>query len=556
MYISRKAIIWGLALIILLGSGYYIWQKQPAWLQNTLSTASPGQTNATEEGSLSAPSTVALLSADQILSSVSASGNIALANEIYVTADVDGQVIDVYASVGDNVQAGEALVRLRTTDLERTAKNAELSVSAAKNQLTQASEETGAAEIAVAQANLLEAQENLADVQAGPSDEELAAARSSASAAWNNVSELQAGASQEELTQLGASLRKAEVTLADAQRAYDQIAWQGNAGASSQASDLQTATIEYESANAAYVEATAPPAASELQSALSSAQSAQASLGELENSPTPAEIAAAQAQVTDAESTLADLLAGPDAAEIESARISLEQALLDLEAAYANLDAATIRAPVDGALLTLDAIAGQKLSNNATVATMADITDLKLTIQVAEVDIAQVEVGQNAAIEISALTGQTFSGVVTSVAPAAESDSSVVTYDVTIQLTAGDLTKVRPGMTAVATIENSSAAQEGALLAPSNALHSAGGQTTVTVVRNGAAVNVPVATGSIQGEWTVITSSDLQAGDLVVGSTTAPSSESNSGFMGGRPPDGGLGGPPAGGMGGASNRGN
>ena len=56
-----------------------------------------------------------------------------------------------------------------------------------------------------------------------------------------NYSERTAGPSDAELTQLSASLKKAEIALAEAQSAYDKVAWQGNA--SSQSADLQLSLI-------------------------------------------------------------------------------------------------------------------------------------------------------------------------------------------------------------------------------------------------------------------------------------------------------------------------
>jgi len=485
--------------------------------------------------------TVAVQPADAIISPVSASGSLELVSQQVVALGVAGTVDGIAVQAGDEVSAGQALITLDSTELERAVKRAELDVQAAQNALDQLSEAAGDAEIGAAQASLVEAQENLADVQAGPDAGEVAAAQSNVSAAWAAYNELLAGASEAELTQLSAELRKAEVAVAEAQDAYNAIAWQNSAGMTSQAADLQSATIDYEAAKAAYEESTAPAGASEIQAALTTAQNAQVSLDELLNSPTAAEIAAAEAQVASAQATLDDLLSGASASEWRSATISMEQALVDLEEAYSNLAAAKVTAPIDGMVLSVEVEAGESVSSGAVAVTLADPTQLELTIDVAEVDIVQVSVGQAATVEIDALPGQDFSGVVENIAPASDSSSGTVNYPVTIRLTSGDLESVLPGMSAVATLETDTASLSGQLLVPTNSIREQDGVSSVIVVRDGVTSAVEVTPGAIQGEYTAVQSAGLQAGDEVLGSVTTSSSDSGMpGGPGGMPPMGGA----------------
>ena len=184
-----------------------------------------------------------------------------------------------------------------------------------------------------------------------------------------------------------------------------------------EASTFQQATIDFESALAAYEESVAPADASELQSALSSAQNAQVQLDDLLQSPTEADIATAEASVAEAAAKLDDLLTGADATDLRDAEISLEQALLDLEEAYANLAAAQVTAPIAGTVLSISAEVGERLAEGAAVMTLADTAQLELTIEVAEVDVVQVGEGQAVAVEIDALSGQSFAGEVEYIAP-------------------------------------------------------------------------------------------------------------------------------------------
>ena len=508
----------------------------------------PGSSNATSSATSTLP-TVAIQSLDVAQAAVSASGNLELVDERSVPLGVGGIVRTVAVATGDAVQAGQVLVQLDTTDLERAYAEAQLNVESAKLTLSDLQTPATPAELAEAQANLETAQQNLIDVQAGASAEEIAAAQSTLAAAQLSYGEKQAGPTDDEMTQLSATLRKNEIALADAQRAYDQVAWRG--GESSESVALQSATIDYESALATYNEATAPTAASDVQSSLSSIQSAQAQLNTLLASPTQAEIAAAQAQVATAQAALDDLQTGATDSALRAKQISLEQSLIALEQASRDLEAATLTAPVDGVVMSVDAQVGVRSSADSTVVTLADPTQLQLVIDVAEADIVRVQVGQSATVELDALPGNEYAGVVAAIAPTNNSSASAISYPVTVRLTDASLASVLPGMNAVATLTSEEIVAAGSWLVPSNALNTQGGSSTVTVVRNNAPIPVQVTAAGVQGEWTIVQSSELQAGDEVVGSLVS-NLDSNvfggrpSGMTGGAIPMG-AGGPPPGG---------
>ncbi len=531
------------AVAIILFGGYLALNNTEILAQSFFPSTAGQATTGTDTAGIA---TVTIQPADLASTAVSAGGNLALVDERSVALAIDGVVDMIAVAVGDAVKAGDLLVQLDTTELERAVAQAQLKVDSAKIALADLQTPATAAEIARAEAALLEAQENLAEVKAGPSAEEIAAARSSLAAAASSYNELQAGPTEAELTQLSAELKKAEVTLAAAQSAYDQIAWQGNAGMTPQASELQTATIDYESAKAAYEETTAAANDSELQGAVSTIQDAQVKLDELLNSPTAAEIATAEATVADAEASLADLQAGATATAIQSAEITLNDALITLESAQHDLEAATVTAPVDGNVMQLDATVGVRSASGTIVATIADPSQLQLEISVAEADIPNMSMGQGAEVEVDALPGKNFAGVVASISPVNDSSSNSVSYPVTIRLTSADLAGAKLGMNAVATLANAAALSSDSWLVPTNALRISGADTVVMIARDLQTIPIAVTTGTVQGEWTMVDSADLQAGDEVVGSITSQTDEQSS-TMGGPPAGadaGMLGGPP------------
>jgi multidrug efflux pump subunit AcrA (membrane-fusion protein) len=95
-----------------------------------------------------------------------------------------------------------------------------------------------------------------------------------------------------------------------------------------------------------------------------------------------------------------------------------------------------------------------------------------------------------------------------------------------------------PGMTAVATIFDESV--EPGWLVPSTSVREFEGEHYVMKVQGEERVRVKVIPGEVQGEWTVVQSPDLQAGDTVVGQVTSFINEDDNqrgfGPMGGGPP--------------------
>jgi multidrug efflux pump subunit AcrA (membrane-fusion protein) len=120
----------------------------------------------------------------------------------------------------------------------------------------------------------------------------------------------------------------------------------------------------------------------------------------------------------------------------------------------------------------------------------------------------------------------------------------VVNYPVTVQLANAKIADVRPGMTAVATILDDEASA--GWLVPTSALVEREGNTMVIVLRDGQPTRIPVTSAGSQGEWTVVQSDELVAGDEAVGGVSSFLNQGDAaggfgppgggpGFGGGRP---------------------
>lgn len=472
----------------------------------------------------SASNLVEILPVDIVDTVLNAVGSIELAETQQIMLRVNGEIQSIAVQVGDIVTVGSLLATLETSELERSVAKAEVELALAQLELVkQAGEvnsETQTAEQTLAEANLLAANENLAKVKLGPSPEELAAAQSNFNASWAKYNSLLVGPSPDKITMHKANLQKAEVDLQEAQRAYDGVAWQNDVGMTAESARLQKATIEYERVKAEYEQANQPTAQADLLSALSSAQKAEDEFNRLKSRPSLAEIAEAQAKVADAEAKLAKLQNNEGDIPIQNAELRIKKALIDLEEAQSNLRNAQVFAPTNGVILELKAKIGERVTAGTVIATIGDPGKLKLTVNVAEVDVNQIVVGQKANITLDAIRNQHFEGIVETVALLSQSKRDVINYPVTVQLVGENLQGVRSGMTAVATFDQESLVTN-TWLAPTTALQSKDGKTVVTVIRNNIPSTVMVDPGTTQGEWTYITSTELQAGDMVMGDTAS-----------------------------------
>ncbi|AQZ64557.1 HlyD family secretion protein [[Actinomadura] parvosata subsp. kistnae] len=180
---------------------------------------------------------------------------------------------------------------------------------------------------------------------------------------------------------------------------------------------------------------------------------------------------------------------------------------------------------------------------------LADTTKLQLVGTFTESDAGKLKQGQEATITFDALPGVTATGEVTQIEPVAATSNNVVQYPVTITFTKVP-EQVRLGQTA--TVEVVVGRAENVVTVPSTAVSTSGGQTTVTVLRDGRQTRTPVEVG-VQGATVTEIKSGVSEGDEIVPPSTTTGSTGTGG--GGMRGVGGTGGGfPGGGMPGGGGR--
>lgn len=167
--------------------------------------------------------------------------------------------------------------------------------------------------------------------------------------------------------------------------------------------------------------------------------------------------------------------------QVENARLSADSAALSAGSAADNLDDYRIEAPISGTVIEKKFKAGDKVDGAAsgTLATIYDMSCLKVEMNVGELDIGKVRAGQAVEITAAALPGELFHGTVERVGVNGTTTGGFTTYPVTIVLR--DYGDLKPGMNVSATILGETV--EDALCVPVGAVNRGG---TVLVPGEGA----------------------------------------------------------------------
>jgi HlyD family secretion protein len=149
------------------------------------------------------------------------------------------------------------------------------------------------------------------------------------------------------------------------------------------------------------------------------------------------------------ESSLAQLRV--QEAALKSARAQVDQKAAALTQAQTNLDYTTIRAPVDGVVVSRAVDVGQTVAASLQAPTLftiaQDLTKMQVETSVDEADIGRIKLEDRATFTVDAFAGQPFSGVVTQIRKAAQVVQNVVTYTVVISVD-NPGGRLLPGMTA------------------------------------------------------------------------------------------------------------
>ncbi len=459
-----------------------------------------------------------------VVKTVSVSGSVISDQKLELGFLTPGIVQEVKVKVGDQVKTGDLLVALDTSVLRAQASQARASIAVASALLSKTRDHLRAADLAVlnrsldnAQVALDTARRNLQDAyQSRETDRNsVAVGLTAAETAYQNaLNAYNAQLSVIDQSTVGAQmiLNNATNALNTAQNSYNQILNLYNQGQvtftelQQAQSALTTANTAYLSARTAYDTAlrqanlqrvsaagSLDAARSQLNSAQTAYNSATTGLDMKINAAQNA-LSAAEAAYNLAQAQYQQSLAPAHSADISSASAQVAAAAASLKIVEAQISKAAIKAPIDG-LVTAVAAKAHEISPLAGPAiTLETAGSFQVEAYVSEMDIEKVLVGDQVKLTFDSLPNVETQGTIASMDPAATILLGVVNYKVTVALPER-AEGLKPAMTA--DLEILTDQRDNVLFVPRKALIKSTGGYTIKILETSGPKDREVQVGLI-----------------------------------------------------------
>jgi HlyD family secretion protein len=437
---------------------------------------------------------VAAVFLGDLSATVSASGHVESAQETQLSVNTPGIVESVQVRVGDKAQTGDVLLQLETDDLSLKVERAEQNLALSEANLEALLNGPSAEDVAAAKAAVHSAQVNLDNLLAGPSKQDIAASEADVRAQEASVASASAAyratldsVSESAIAAAEADVVEAQIAYEQAKEANEKFAWVTTHDALVEATEkLEIAQVALDELLAGPNQGKVTSAAANVSAAVANVDQATANHELLLSGASASQIAAAKANLAQAQANLAGLTAGASAEAITVAEAGVAQSRLALADAQEALAKATITAPFDGVVADVYVAEGERAAGGIIGLVSSE---LYVLLNVDEVDIGGLAVGQPAIITMETWPDVKIAGGIVSIAPSANvGGDGIVSFDVRLSLGETDL-PVLVGMTANARLVT--AEHDNVLLVPNAAL---------TADRQAGTYTVNLVTGEADGE--------------------------------------------------------
>jgi HlyD family secretion protein len=185
---------------------------------------------------------------------------------------------------------------------------------------------------------------------------------------------------------------------------------------------------------------------------------------------------------------------------VTNARAQLEKARVTYENAKTQLEYTVVRAPISGTIATKDIKVGQYVSSSTTLATVVDLSALKVETDVPEANINSLKLGDPVEVSVKSVSEQPLSGKISAIAPAV--DSATLNYPVQIRVP-NQRNRLKSGMFATVKLIVNQA--ERVLAVPLAAVGEEAQRKYVFTIKNGVAVKKNIKTGLSDNEMIQVT---------------------------------------------------
>ena len=446
----RYAIIL-VVLIVVGGGGYFAYQQFTAESTTDVAVAQTMDEPVTNENGR-----------------VSAEGQIVPLRDAAVSFPTGGRIAEILVAEGDNVQAGDPLLRLEATDLEMNVRQADAALQQSEASLTsaQAQLETAQAGVVNAELGVAAAQAQLDLLTAAPSPEEIASAEAGVAAAAAGINQAAGnrdvaltGATESQILAAQANVAAAADTAQQARELHETLIHNEILGDAEEQARFasENAHAQLVAAQAALDELLAGPNSAEqaaanggVSAAIAQRDSAQAQLDLLLAGPKAEQIDASEIAVAQAEAAVVEAQTHVTQAEaaVAQAEAGVLQAQASLDAAQAALDQMTLTAPFAGTVVSLDLEVGEIVASGQPVVTLANLDAwLVETTDLTELDVVEIAKEHPVTVRVDALPDAEIEGTISQIDAVSTLSQGDVVYAVTIQLEDTAELPLRWGMT-------------------------------------------------------------------------------------------------------------
>jgi HlyD family secretion protein len=340
---------------------------------------------------------------------IEASGTIE-AEEVVIASELGGRVEEIVAGEGEEVEAGQVLIRLDTDLVESQAGEAEAALAAARANLARVEAGARPGEIATAEAML----------------EQAMAARDGAQRAWRDTVAIRDNPQQlnTQIDEAGTQVDLAERGVTQAQAQVETLRIQRDAYAGGGDDESKTRynaldqQVQAAQAAVAIAEEQVAGARAHLQNLIDMRQNPVA-LNSVVNQAN-AQYEDTVAAVGVAQAGLDALLAKPTAEEVAVAEAQVSQAEAALGMLQIQLEKMTLYSPLSGLVSSRSIHVGETASPGATLMTVANLDEVKLTVYIPENRYGRIQLGQSVSVEVDSFPGKEFQGEVIYISSQAE----------------------------------------------------------------------------------------------------------------------------------------
>ncbi|MFZ5855561.1 MAG: efflux RND transporter periplasmic adaptor subunit [Chloroflexota bacterium] len=213
-----------------------------------------------------------------------------------------------------------------------------------------------------------------------------------------------------------------------------------------------------------------------------------------------------KAKYEDAQRVYDRIKDGPNPADVAAAQARVN-------AAQATLDMARLTSPFAGTVTDARPLVGDQVTAGTVGFRVDDLSSLLVDVEISEVDINSIQVGQPVTLTFDAILGSEYHGEVVQVSQAGSVVQGVVNFTVTVEITDAD-EQVKPGMTAAVNITVKELKDQ--VLIPNRAVRMVDNKRVVYILRDGIPTMVEVRLGSSSDTMSVLVDGDVQVGDLLI----------------------------------------